>query len=57
MGEALISRLISLETFAAEAIAVGDPSASRRQFLVDTYGVQAHGRQPRRAGRCRRGAS
>jgi pyrroline-5-carboxylate reductase len=43
MGEALISRLISLKTFAAEAIAVGDPSASRRQFLVDTYGVQAHG--------------
>ncbi|MEM6837832.1 MAG: pyrroline-5-carboxylate reductase [Cyanobacteria bacterium P01_C01_bin.120] len=41
MGEALISRLILLNTFAAEAIAVGDPSPSRRQFLVDTYGVQA----------------
>lgn len=41
MGEALISRLISLEIFTAEAIAVGDPSASRRQFLVDTYGVNA----------------
>jgi len=41
MGEALISRLISLKTFPAEAIAVGDPSAARRQFLVETYGVQA----------------
>lgn len=41
MGEALISRLISLKTFAPEAIAVGDPSAARRQFLVDTYGIQA----------------
>jgi len=41
MGEALISRLISLKTIAAEAIAVGDPSAARRQFLVETYGVRA----------------
>ena len=41
MGEALISRLISLEIFAAEAIAVGDPSAARRQFLRETYGIQA----------------
>ncbi|MGF1460608.1 MAG: pyrroline-5-carboxylate reductase [Leptolyngbyaceae cyanobacterium] len=40
MGEALISRLISLETFAADAIMVGDPSVARRQFLVDQYGVQ-----------------
>ncbi|MGD1927758.1 MAG: pyrroline-5-carboxylate reductase [Leptolyngbyaceae cyanobacterium] len=41
MGEALISRLISLKIFAAEAIAVGDPSAARRQFLRETYGIQA----------------
>lgn len=41
MGEALISRLISLQRFAPEAIAVGDPTASRRDFLVKTYGVRA----------------
>lgn len=41
MGEALISRLISLGTFSADAIAIGDPSPARRQFLVETYGVQA----------------
>ncbi|MEL6763695.1 MAG: NAD(P)-binding domain-containing protein, partial [Cyanobacteria bacterium J06607_6] len=40
MGEALISRLISLKIFAAEAIVVGDPSAARRQFLKETYGIQ-----------------
>ena len=43
MGEALISRLISLKIFAAEAIAVGDPSAARQQFLMETYGIQATG--------------
>jgi len=41
MGEALISRLISLGNFSADAIAIGDPSPARRQFLVETYGVQA----------------
>lgn len=41
MGEALISRLISLKAFAADAIAVGDPSEARRQFLMQTYGVRA----------------
>lgn len=41
MGEALISRLISLKIFAAGAIVVGDPSEARRQFLMQTYGVQA----------------
>ena len=41
MGEALISRLISLGSFSADAIAVGEPSASRRQFLQETYGVEA----------------
>ncbi len=41
MGEALISRLISLEIFSADAITVGDPSAARRQFLLETYGVRA----------------
>jgi pyrroline-5-carboxylate reductase len=40
MGEALISRLISLGTFSAAAIAIGEPTAARRQYLVDTYGVQ-----------------
>ncbi|MEM6716388.1 MAG: pyrroline-5-carboxylate reductase [Cyanobacteria bacterium P01_C01_bin.147] len=40
MGEALISRLISLGIFAAEAIVVGEPTAARRQFLAATYGVQ-----------------
>jgi pyrroline-5-carboxylate reductase len=43
MGEALISRLISLGTFVADEIAVGDPSELRRQFLADTYGVQTSG--------------
>ncbi len=41
MGEALISRLLSLGNFSADAIAVGDPSPKRQQFLVETYGVQA----------------
>ena len=41
MGEALITRLLSLEHFAADAIAVGDPSSKRQQFLRETYGVQA----------------
>ena len=40
MGEALISRLISLGTFSAEAISVGEPSPERRQFLQKTYGIQ-----------------
>ncbi|MEM6518553.1 MAG: pyrroline-5-carboxylate reductase [Cyanobacteria bacterium P01_D01_bin.71] len=41
MGEALISRLISLKIFAAEAITVGEPSTARQQFLVDAYKIQA----------------
>jgi pyrroline-5-carboxylate reductase len=41
MGEALISRLISLGNFQAEAIAVGDPSPTRQQFLLETYRVNA----------------
>ena len=41
MGEALVSRLISLGSFSADVIAVGDPSAARCQFLIDTYGVKA----------------
>ncbi|MEM9002631.1 MAG: pyrroline-5-carboxylate reductase [Cyanobacteria bacterium P01_F01_bin.86] len=41
MGEALIARLISLGHFAADAIAVGDPSPARQRFLLETYGVQA----------------
>ncbi len=40
MGEALIARLLSLGSFAADTIAVGEPSPARRQYLVDTYGVQ-----------------
>jgi pyrroline-5-carboxylate reductase len=43
MGEALISRLISRSIFSPDAITIGDPSSSRRQFLVDTYGVVATG--------------
>ena len=39
MAEALIARLLSRGTYAADEIAVGEPSASRRQFLVETYGV------------------
>lgn len=39
MGEALISRLLSSEQFAADQIVVGDPSPSRQQLLVDTYGI------------------
>lgn len=41
MGEALISRLISLDTVSAGEIVVGDPSPARRQFLIDTYGIKA----------------
>jgi pyrroline-5-carboxylate reductase len=39
MGEALIARLLSHETYRADAIVVGEPSVERRQFLTDTYGV------------------
>ena len=41
MGEALISRLLSLGHFAPDAIVVGEPSLVRQQFLMATYGVQA----------------
>lgn len=43
MGEALISRLISRSIFSPDAIAIGDPSPARQQFLIDTYGVTATG--------------
>jgi len=41
MGEALISRLLSLGKFSADEIVVGDPTEARRTFLVNTYGVRA----------------
>lgn len=41
MGEALITRLIAAGSFAAEAIAVGEPSPERQQFLTATYGIKA----------------
>ncbi|NEP20304.1 MAG: pyrroline-5-carboxylate reductase, partial [Leptolyngbya sp. SIO4C1] len=39
MGEALLSRLISLKVFLPDEIAVADPSARRRQLLSEQYGV------------------
>ena len=39
MAEALISRLLARNTYTADDIAVGEPTAARRQFLLDTYGV------------------
>lgn len=39
MAEALISRLLSRGTYTAGEIAVGEPTAARRQFLLETYGV------------------
>jgi pyrroline-5-carboxylate reductase len=39
MAEALISRLLAHNTYTADDIAVGEPTAARRQFLLDTYGV------------------
>jgi len=40
MGEALLSRLIDQGVFGKDRILVSDPSASRRQFLYETYGIQ-----------------
>jgi pyrroline-5-carboxylate reductase len=40
MGEALISRIIIQNVYAADQILVSDPQANRRQFLSDRYGVQ-----------------
>lgn len=39
MGEALIARLLSREIYAAGDIVVGEPTADRRQFLMETYGI------------------
>jgi pyrroline-5-carboxylate reductase len=41
MGEALLSRLIDQGVFGKDDILVSDPSGSRRQFLYETYGIQA----------------
>ncbi len=41
MGEALIARLLSRGIYAADEIAVGEPTAARRQFLLETYGITA----------------
>lgn len=40
MGEALLSRLIAANLYAPEAILVSEPSAARREFLQQRYGVQ-----------------
>ncbi len=39
MGEALLSRLIDQNIFAASQILVSDPQPARREFLEQTYGV------------------
>jgi pyrroline-5-carboxylate reductase len=39
MGEALLSRLIDQNIFAASHILVSDPQPARREFLEQTYGV------------------
>lgn len=41
MGEALISRLLSSGRLGAEDITLGEPSPVRRQFMTETYGIQA----------------
>ena len=40
MGEALLSRLIFQEIYGAEDILISEPSAERRDFLAQKYGVE-----------------
>ena len=40
MGEALLSRLIAQAVYAPDAVLVSEPTAQRRSFLADTYGLQ-----------------
>lgn len=40
MGEALLSRLIVSSVYAPSEILISDPSAQRREFLAQRYGVQ-----------------
>ncbi len=40
MGEAILSRLITHETYASSEIIVSEPTAQRREFLQQQYGVQ-----------------
>ncbi|MBE9030299.1 pyrroline-5-carboxylate reductase [filamentous cyanobacterium LEGE 11480] len=39
MGEALLARIIAQQVYPANAILVSDPSAPRRAYLTQTYGV------------------
>lgn len=41
MGEALLSRLLDQSIFEPQAVVVSDPSADRRSYLYDTYGINA----------------
>jgi len=41
MGEALVARLVAQQVYAASTVLVCDPSPERRQYLQQTYGVQA----------------
>ncbi len=41
MGEALLSRLLEQQVYAAHQILVSDPQADRRAFLHDRYGIVA----------------
>lgn len=40
MGEAILSRLISAQQYTGEQILVSEPHAERRDFLIQTYGVE-----------------
>jgi pyrroline-5-carboxylate reductase len=40
MGEALLSRMIAQQVFAASEILVSEPSTDRREYLAQTYGIQ-----------------
>jgi len=43
MGEALLSRLIVKEIYAAKDVLVSEPSRERRDFLTEKYGVEVTG--------------
>lgn len=40
MGEAILSRLLSQAVYPPEHVWIGEPSAARREFLAQTYGVR-----------------
>ena len=40
MGEALLSRLMQKQLYAAEEVLVSEPQRERRDFLAQQYGIQ-----------------